>query len=499
MKILIATSEMVPFSKTGGLADVAGALARALGKLGHEVRAIVPFYNVTKQKGFGIEVTDHTFSVPMSDREEYGEIFQVTLDNNVKVYFVGKAAYYERDQLYGTSKGDYADNAERFIFFSKAALELCRVLDYHPDVIHCNDWQTGLIPIYIKTLLKNDPIFEHSASFFTIHNIAFQGLFWHLDLHLTNLPWELFTPEGIEFYGKLNLLKAGILSADIISTVSPRYAREIQTSEFGCRMEGMLRKHSDRLFGVLNGVDYEEWNPETDTHIVANYSSTDLSGKARCKADVLGEFGLPSLDGAPLLGVVSRLTDQKGFDILTPIMDDIAHEKCQFVLLGTGEEEYERLFAELAQKYPGIIGVRIGFSNELAHKIEAGADIFLMPSRYEPCGLNQMYSLKYGTVPLVRATGGLDDTIVDYPSASSASGNGFKFEDYDSETLYAKIREAFRFYEDKDEWSQIMQNGMMSDFSWDACARKYEELYEKAVSLRNSAESILFNPSGEEK
>ncbi len=499
MKILFAASEMVPFSKTGGLADVAGALTRALGKLGHEVRAIVPFYHATKQKGFDIRATDHTFSVPISDREEYGEIFQADLDNDVKVYFVGKAAYYERDQLYGTSKGDYADNAERFIFFSKAALELCRVLDYHPDVIHCNDWQTGLVPIYIKTLLRNEPAFAHAASLFTIHNIAFQGLFWHLDLHLTNLPWELFTPDGIEFFGKLNLLKAGILSADVVSTVSPRYAREIQTPEFGCGMEGILRKRSDRLFGVLNGVDYGEWNPETDPYIVANYSSHDVSGKARCKADVLKEFGLTSRGGVPLLGVVSRLTDQKGFDILTPIMDDIAQENCQFVLLGTGEEKYERSFAELARKYPETIGVRIGFSNELAHKIEAGADIFLMPSKYEPCGLNQMYSLKYGTIPLVRATGGLDDTIIDYPSSPSASGNGFKFEDYDSEALQAKIREAFGFYNESDTWSRIMQNGMKCDFSWDACARKYEELYEKAVSVRNSGEALLLDPSGEEK
>jgi starch synthase len=490
MKILYATSEMVPFSKTGGLADVAGALPKALRSLGHEVRAVVPFYDVTQKKDFDITSADVNFSVPISDREEYGEIFHANSNNDVTVYFIGKSAYYEREELYGTAKGDYPDNAERFIFFSKAILELCRVMDYSPDVIHCNDWQTGLVPIYIKTLLKDEPVFRDTATFFTIHNIGYQGLFWHLDLHLTNLPWDLFTPEGIEYFGKLNLLKAGIVGADIVSTVSPRYAKEIQMPEFGCGMEGILSKRSDRLVGVLNGVDYDEWNPETDTHIVANYSSSDLSGKAKCKANVLAEFGLPVLPDTPLLGIVSRLTIQKGFDILAPIIDDIVEEGFQLVLLGSGEEKYVSLFTELAEKHPRNVGVKIGFSNALAHKIEAGADIFLMPSKYEPCGLNQMYSLKYGTVPLVRATGGLDDTIIDFPSSPSLSGNGFKFEEYTSAALLAKIREARSCYRNSEVWNRIIQNGMACDFSWGSCAHTYEELYKKAISFRNSSKSL---------
>jgi starch synthase len=484
MKILLASSEMVPYSKTGGLADVAGALSKALGNLGHEVWAVVPFYKATKEKGFNIEDMDSTFSVRISDREEFGEIFKTTLAGNVHVYFIGKEAYYDRDELYGTSKGDYPDNAERFIFFSKAILELCNVLDFEPDVIHCNDWQTGLVPIYLNTLLRNEPNFRSVASLFTVHNIGYQGLFWHLDMHLTNLPWDLFNPEGIEYYGKINLLKAGIIGADIVTTVSPRYAREIQTKEFGCGLEGVLRKRADRLFGVLNGVDYDEWRPETDKYIAMNYGPSHMRGKAKCKIDLLEQFALPALDDTPVLGIISRLTDQKGFDILAPIIDQIVEQDFQLVVLGTGEEKYQTLLSEIARKFPKHIGVKLGFSNELAHKIEAGADIFLMPSRYEPCGLNQMYSLKYGTIPLVRATGGLDDTIVDYPTNRSSFGNGFKFEEYSSKALLEKLEEARNFYDNKEEWERIKINGMACDFSWDASARKYEDLYHKAVSHR---------------
>jgi len=463
---------------------VAGALAKALALLGHEVRAVVPCYKVTREKGFDIKDTDATFSVPISDREEFGEIYETTHAGNVHVYFIKKAAYYDRDQLYGTPKGDYPDNAERFTFFSKAVLEICNVMDFRPDIIHCNDWQTGLIPIYLNSLLRDDPQFRSVASVFTIHNIGYQGLFWHLDMHLTNLPWDLFNPEGIEYYGKINFLKAGIIGADVINTVSPTYAREIQTKEFGAGMEGILRKRSDRLYGVLNGVDYDEWRPESDKYIAQQYGPSDLAGKAKCKLDLLEEYGLPVLDDTPLLGVISRLADQKGFDILTPVIDKIVQEDFQLVILGTGEEKYHKLLAKIAKKYPKRVGVKLAFSNELAHKIEAGADIFLMPSKYEPCGLNQMYSLKYGTVPLVRATGGLDDTIVDYPANRSASGNGFKFSKYSSAALLDKLKEARRFYNDRKEWERIMINGMACDFSWNASAKEYEELYRKAISYR---------------
>jgi len=480
---------MVPFSKTGGLADVAGALAKALSELGHEVSAVVPFYGATAKKSFDIEDLDCSFSVPISDREEYGEVFRTVTDAGVTVYFIGKSAYYDREELYGTPKGAYPDNAERFIFFSKAVIELCKSLDISPDVIHCNDWQTGLVPIYIKRLLEGHRLFRDTGTVFTIHNIAYQGLFWHLDMHLTNLPWDLFDSDGIEFYGKMNLLKAGIVGADIISTVSPTYAREIQTPEFGCKLEGILQKRSNHLFGVLNGVDYDVWNPETDKFLAANYGPENLAGKAVCKADLLAQYSLPRIQGAPLLGVVSRLADQKGFDILVPIIDDIMKEDFQLVLLGTGEEKYHKLFKKIARKYPDRVGVKLAFSNELAHKIEAGADIFLMPSRYEPCGLNQMYSLKYGTAPLVRATGGLEDTITDYADSPSSSGNGFKFAEHSSSALLEKLRQARGFYADGDRWKRIMRNGMACDFSWGASAKRYVELYQKAIDFRKAGEA----------
>ncbi len=483
MKILLATSEMVPFSKTGGLADVAGALGKALARRGNEVTAVVPFYRTTQEKSFSIEDIDTTFSAPISEREEYGEIFRTKLDG-VTVYFIGKESYFNRPELYRTSNGDYPDNAERFIFFSKAVIELCKVLDYRPDIVHCNDWQTGLVPLYLKTLHKDNPVFRKAATLLTIHNIGYQGLFWHLDMHLTNLPWDLFTPDGVEFYGKINLLKAGIISAHIINTVSPTYSKEIQTPEFGCGLDGLLRRRSDRLFGVLNGVDYDEWNPETDKYIAANYSPRDLSGKATCKSDLLKHFNLPAMNGTPLLGIVSRLDNQKGFDILAPVMDDIIGADYQFVLLGAGDNKYHTLFEKLAGKYPDRVGAELGFSNELAHKIEAGCDIFLMPSRYEPCGLNQMYSLKYGTVPLVRATGGLVDTVIHYPTSPSSSGNGFVFEEYSSTALLERIRQTRKYFSDQEEWKRIMLNGMACDFSWDVSAKKYEELYRNALSTK---------------
>lgn len=489
MKILFAASEMVPFSKTGGLADVAGSLTKALSELGHEVSAVVPFYRHTEKKGFDVEELDCSFSVPISDREEYGEVFRTVTDAGVNIYFISKAAYYDREELYGSGKGDHHDNAERFIFFSKAIIELCKCIDLSPDVIHCNDWQTGLVPIYIKRLFNYHPLFSKMGMLFTIHNIGYQGLFWHLDMHLTNLPWDLFTPEWIEFYGKINLLKAGIVGADILSTVSPCYAQEIQTPEFGRGLEGILGERSSRLYGVLNGVDYDEWNPLTDEYIVANYDPDDLAGKTECKADLLREFGLPEANDTPLLGMVSRLDDQKGFDILAPAMENIVNEGCQFVLLGTGDEKYHKLFKKIADKYPDKVGIKLEFSNAIAHRIEAGADMFLMPSHYEPCGLNQMYSLKFGTVPLVRATGGLEDTIVDAVDAKSSSANGFKFKEYSSAALLDKLKQACKLYADTKRWNQLVRNGMACDFSWGASAKRYVELYQKAVECRSAGET----------
>jgi starch synthase len=360
---------------------------------------------------------------------------------------------------------------------AEAALEL------KPDIIHCNDWQTGLTPVYLKTLYRTFPSLAQTASVLTIHNIAFQGLFWHYDLLLTNLGWELFTPQALEFYGKLNFLKGGIVFADAVTTVSRKYMDEIQTPEFGAGLEGVLHDRRKDLYGILNGADYEEWSPSKDPFIKEKYGPSDWKGKKACKEDLQREFYLTLDPDIPLLGVISRLTDQKGFDLLAEIMEDLMSLGLQFVLLGTGEEEYNLLFQKIGQKYPQQAGIRIAFDNALAHKIEAGADMFLMPSRYEPCGLNQIYSLKYGTVPIVRATGGLDDTIQDFDPVGG-EGNGFKFQDYSSSALLCAVKLALEAYRDKALWEKLMIRGMARDFSWEQSARAYVKVYEDILTKK---------------
>lgn len=480
MKVLLVSSEVAPFSKTGGLADVSGSLPVALKQLGCDIRVVTPLYKMVKESGCSTEKILKGLKVKVGESFRKGDVSLSFLNGSVNTYLIEKDQYYNREYLYGTTKGDYSDNATRFTFFSLMVLKLCKEIGFRPDVIHCNDWQSGLIPAYLRTVYQDDPFFAHTGVLFTIHNLAYQGIFPKEKIALTGLPLEIFTPEGIEFWGKLSFLKAGIVYSEVINTVSQAYSREIQTPEYGCGMEGILAYRKDDLFGIINGVDYETWSPEKDTLIAANYSKDNLSGKSQCKADLISQLGLhKSLNNRPLLGMISRLADQKGFDLVAEIMEDLMNLDVGFVLLGTGEQKYHELFLDIAKKYPEKAGIKLTYDNTLAHKIEAGCDMFLMPSKYEPCGLNQIYSLRYGTIPVVRATGGLDDTIKDY-TLSSEEGNGFKFTNYTPREFLDKVREALKIYENKDVWFKLVKKVMSLDFSWDNSARQYIDLYHKA-------------------
>lgn len=481
MKVAFVVSECVPFAKTGGLADVAGALPSKLADMGHEVILVMPHYRKVKETAPDVQPTGKTVSVPIGDEIVAADLLE-TEQNGVRFYFIDNDRYYDRDQLYGTPEGDYHDNAARFMFFSKAALAALKALDFKPDIIHCHDWQSGLVPALVKEYRPKNGFFLNTRCVFTIHNLAYQGIFWHLDMPMTGLPWSYFTPDGFEYYGKINMIKSGIVYSDVVTTVSEKYAREIQTEEYGCGMEGVLSARNDRLFGVLNGVDYDVWSPEKDKFIAAPFSVDDTAGKIECKKDLLKEYGLPYNPKRPLISVISRLADQKGFDLIADDIDKIMKLDINFILLGTGEQKYHDLFTRIGKRFKKRAGIRIDFDNALAHKIEAGSDMFLMPSRYEPCGLNQIYSLRYGTVPIVRATGGLDDTIVDY-DPETGRGNGFKFSDYTAEALIETIKRAVKLFADKKHWDQLVHNAMTCDFSWNESARKYVKLYETARTM----------------
>jgi len=484
LHVLFVTSEAVPFAKTGGLADVAGALPKFLRPLGCDLKIVMPYYRMVKASGLPIEYLGQEIEVPIGDETLKADVYQGRLDQDIPVYFIGRDEFFDREYLYGTPRGDYFDNAERFIFFSKAVLNFCQLLSFSPSIIHHHEWQTGLIPAYLRSIYQNDPLFSPTAVVFTIHNIAYQGIFKKEKFRLTGLPIEMYNPEGIEFWERINFMKAGIVYADVINTVSQKYSEEIQTSEYGYGLEGILSKRKDDLYGILNGVDYQEWDPSDDTHLVARYNPHDLSGKRECKKDLLKEFHLPpSLESFPLLGMISRLADQKGFDLLAEILDELFTLDIGFVLLGTGEQKYHDLFTEVARKYPQKAGIRIAYDDRLAHKIEGGADFFLMPSKYEPCGLNQIYSLRYGTIPIVRATGGLDDTIVNYDPVTG-KGNGFKFVRYDAKEFLNQMKVAIGFYSRPKQWKQLLRNAMTTDFSWQRSAKLYLQLYRKALEKK---------------
>lgn len=482
MRIAFVASECVPFSKTGGLADVVGALPPALASLGHDVEVYLPRYRQTRLNE--PRVLLRSVTVPFDDEYRFCSVLDGGTHAGVKFYFVDYPAYFDREQLYGTTAGDYPDNAERFALFSRAVLEASKIFGA-PDVFHCHDWQSALVPVLLRTQYGDDPAFHNTSCVFTIHNMGYQGQFPPETLPLLTLPWDLFTIDKMEFYGKVNFLKGALVFADYITTVSKKYSQEIQTSEYGFGLEGVLRARAATVTGILNGVDYKVWSPESDAFIRTPYSRDDLSGKTACKQDLLAEFGVSQPDlRIPVIGIVSRFAAQKGFDLISQIMDRLAREETIIVALGTGDKVYEDLFRRMNQQFPRKILVRIGFDNALAHKIEAGSDMFLMPSRYEPCGLNQIYSLKYGTVPVVRATGGLDDTIEPW-DARTGRGTGFKFTDYTGEALLATIRQALEAYKDQAGWRTLMRNGMARDFSWANSAREYVHIYERSRQRRN--------------
>jgi len=479
MRILIVTPEAVPFAKTGGLADVAGALMAEYKKMGIEAIIMLPLYRKIKKdaRKFRLKPLDKEITVPLGGIIEKAMIWEGKTTEGGLAYFIENDRFYDRDDLYGTPEGDFPDNAERFIFFNRGVLEALKVLGLGIDVIHCHDWQTGLIPVYIKTIYRED--LPRVTTVMTIHNIGYQGIFWALDMPLTGLGWELFNMEALEFYGKINFLKGGIIFADIINTVSENHVREILTPEYGFGLDGVLRKRGEDLYGIFNGIDYNEWDPEKDRLIPVRYSKKALSGKAICKKSLQKLCGFPQ-DKSLLIGMVTRLSAQKGLDIVIEAMDRIIDMGAQVVILGKGDEPFHKVFLEFKENYKGRLSVTIGFDNSLAHKIYAGADVFLMPSRYEPCGLGQIIAMRYGTIPVGRRTGGIADTVIPYDS-SKGTGTGFLFDDYSAESLLKALSMAKGVFDDKGQWLRIKRNAMSVDFSWRQSAEGYVSLYKKVI------------------
>ncbi|MBN1590690.1 MAG: glycogen synthase GlgA [Pirellulales bacterium] len=495
MNILLATSEAVPFSKTGGLADVCGALPGQLAQLGHSPAVILPAYRQSWCCGQPIEELGIDFIVPIGSKTVTGHLLQSTMPGtDVPVYLVKQDQYYDRDGLYQADGKDYIDNCERFVFFSRAVLEAIRLLDLNVDLLHVNDWQTGLVPAYLKIEYRGIPRYENIASLLTIHNLAYQGQFWHWDMLLTGLDWKYFNWHQMEFHGYLNLLKTGLVFADSINTVSPRYAQEIQSPTLGCGLEGTLQQRRDVLSGILNGMDPSHWNPAGDPHLAADYDVDSYrEGKAACKAALQEAVGLPQRPEVPVVGLIGRLCQQKGIELVVEVMKQWAPNRdVQWVVLGTGDAEYHKKLEDLVERYPQKVAVRLEFSGPLAHQIEAGADMFLMPSRYEPCGLNQMYSLAYGTVPVVRATGGLADTIVDAREETLVAGtaNGFSFGEYSNLALAETLDRACQAYQDKEVWNQLVTTGMRQDWSWNRSARQYLALYARTIERMKQAAHV---------
>jgi starch synthase len=478
MKIGVISSEISPFAKTGGLADVVGSLSLALEQLGHELCLILPAYRSTLQAGFALTGVPLDVSVPLSDRQETATILKTTLGRDVTIYLVRADRYFDREFLYGTKQGDYADNLERFVFLTRSALEILR--HENVELIHCHDWQTALAPVFLRTQPLRYPEIASAKTVLTVHNIAFQGNFWRPDWHHLNLDEYLFRPAYLEFYQNFSLLKGGLIFADKITTVSPTHAAEIMTREQGFGLEGVLQQRANDLIGILNGVDYNQWNPAIDPLIAKHYSEDNLDGKRLCKDNLQRAMGLAIKPDVPLFGMISRLTSQKGIDLVEKILAAMLERDVQFVLLGRGESRYEVFFSRAATQFPDKVGVRIGFDEALAHQIEAGADIFLMPSLFEPCGLNQMFSLKYGTIPIVRAAGGLKDTVEDY-NPERSTGTGFVFQAYEPQELLKTIDRALELFPDKKSWVALQRRAMSIDYSWDRSARAYSKIYQELL------------------
>jgi starch synthase len=484
MNILLASSEVHPFSKTGGLADMVGALGKALARAGHEVRIVTPLYRSIREKFPKIKREDWNFDLPLGARRVRAELSSLKAGKRLTVYFIQQPEFYFRAGLYQEDDISYADNAERFVFFSKCVAHLARYLPWRPDIVHVNDWQTALVPALMLHQHRAEGWGNPPPVCLSIHNLAYQGIFPPDAFALTNLPPDFFTVDGAEFYGGMNCLKAGIAFADVITTVSPRYAREITTEEFGCGLDDRLRRRQDRLLGILNGVDCEEWNPSDDDFLARPYSATRLAGKRANKLALQKELELPVTAHVPLFGTISRLTEQKGVDIQLGALQEMLNTKMQFILLGSGSPAYERGYHELARRFPDKAAVRVGYDEGLAHRIEAGCDFYLMPSRFEPSGLNQMYSLRYGTIPIVRATGGLDDSVIDF-TEDAARANGIKFREFSARALAKGIRKALALYEHPALLRRFRQTAMRADFSWNQTIGDYLNAYEMANRFKD--------------
>lgn len=490
LKILFVTSEVVPFVKTGGLADVSAALPQMLTEFGHEVRIVVPKYGAVDDRKFKIHevVRLKDIHCNIGDKDVVFSLKSCFLPGQkirVQIYFLDNQEYFgSRNSLYVDPMTglDYPDNDERFILLSRAVFELIERLGWVPDIVHLNDWQCGLIPAYLKTTYKNNPIFTQFKTLYTVHNLAYQGEFPKSHFVKTGLPEELNSEKGIEIYGKMNFMKSGLLFADVINTVSETYANEIRTDEeFGAGLKQVLQKRKNDLYGIINGIDTHIWNPEKDKHLPKNYTSKDLENKLENKKVLAEKFSLEYKETTPIIGIVSRLYDAKGFDIISEAFPEMIKQNLQIVLLGNGDKKYHTFFEKMAKKFPGKFSCYLGFNDDIAHLIEGGADMLLMPSRYEPCGLTQMYSLVYGTIPIVRETGGLADTVIKF-NEKTGEGNGFMFKSYDSAALIKELNRALKIYEDKKTWLKIQKNGMKADFSWTSSAKKYIELYKTILN-----------------
>ncbi len=491
MRIVFTSSEAVPFSKTGGLADVASSLPKALAEAGHEIALVTPLYPQERRRWpKGLELTDtgRPLTISIGPKSVTAKVWQTQIpQSGVTAYLVDQPGYYDRPTLYQDGDRDYRDNCERYVFLCRATIEIARRYGWQPDIIHANDWQTALTMALLKAECGNDPAFPRTAGVYTIHNLAFQGQFWHWDMLLTGLDWKYFNWRQMEFFGNLNLMKTGVIFADMITTVSPTYAREIQTPEYGCGLNGVLSSRQHDLVGILNGVDVESWNPATDPHIAQNYTvETVWQGKPVCKAALQQRMGLPVRADVPMFGMVSRMTGQKGFDIIADCARELLERDVQAVFLGSGDPGFEQFLRDLARDYPQKVAVEIGYNEALSHQVEAGVDLFLMPSQYEPCGLNQMYSLIYGTVPIVRAVGGLADSVVDATEANLARGiaNGFSFHEYRGDVLFRQICRALGLYLDRKTWAQLVRTGMSRDWSWAHSAQEYLQVYHQAQQRR---------------
>ena len=476
MRILLASSEVYPYSKTGGLGDAVGALGKALATEGHHVGIITPLYRGIREKLSGLRRVDWKFDLPLGTKRVTAELFALDVSTRLTIYFIDKPAYFDRPGIYNDNGSDYADNAERFIFLSKCVVNLARHLPFKPDVLHLHDWPVGMAALMVQHEAKTSVWDNRPRVCCTIHNLAYQGVFPGSAFSLLNLPASWFTADTTEFYGQINCLKTGIACADAVTTVSPRYAREITTQEYGAGLDGLLRKRQNVLTGILNGVDYEEWNTISNPCLAASFSADNMSGKAICKSALQERFGLTVDSHIPLFGTVTRLADQKGIDLLLTVLNEMISEGIQFVMLGSGAKHYEELSVRMAERNSTKVGVQIGYDHALAHQIEAGCDFYLMPSRFEPCGLNQLYSLRYGTIPIVRRTGGLDDTVIDAVDGGVAA-NGIKFGDPTPSGLTKAIRKSLTLFENKVLMTHYRIQGIAADFSWEQSVRAYERVY----------------------